>query len=338
MSATVHFSQSIENLTKALNKFHRSCPKIPKSCKNPFLKSKYADLSTILDIVQPVLNECELVVQQHPTSDYGLTTIISHTSGEWMSSEYRMQPLESVVEKANAQTGTAATKGITPQSIGSVITYQRRYALGAILALNIDDDNDGNPPDAAAQPEKPKKTTAELMAEAAAKVETPKAETNDTPTLEITQKQRELIGKLFDNLGITAEQQLEIIKKRGVQTLRSFTYEQAGTLIAGLEKKIRDRDAVADTTEANTLVGKTELNMNEPKTATAEQVTAIKSAISAWAKEQPGVDADFIARLQAAGFAKIADLSFNEARDLYAAIYEKNMAIFFDHALSKASA
>ena len=31
-----------------------------------------------------------------------------------------------------------------PQGAGSVITYQRRYALGAILGLNIDEDNDGN--------------------------------------------------------------------------------------------------------------------------------------------------------------------------------------------------
>jgi hypothetical protein len=31
-----------------------------------------------------------------------------------------------------------------PQGRGSVLTYQRRYALSAILLLNIDDDDDGN--------------------------------------------------------------------------------------------------------------------------------------------------------------------------------------------------
>ena len=31
-----------------------------------------------------------------------------------------------------------------PQGLGSAITYQRRYALGAILGLNIEDDDDGN--------------------------------------------------------------------------------------------------------------------------------------------------------------------------------------------------
>ena len=41
-----------------------------------------------------------------------------------------------------------------PQELGSVITYQRRYALGAILCLNIDEDDDGNK---ASEPPKEKK-------------------------------------------------------------------------------------------------------------------------------------------------------------------------------------
>ena len=32
----------------------------------------------------------------------------------------------------------------SPQDAGSVITYQRRYAIGAILCLNIDEDDDAN--------------------------------------------------------------------------------------------------------------------------------------------------------------------------------------------------
>jgi hypothetical protein len=31
-----------------------------------------------------------------------------------------------------------------PQQQGSRITYQRRYAIGAVLGLNIDEDDDGN--------------------------------------------------------------------------------------------------------------------------------------------------------------------------------------------------
>jgi hypothetical protein len=364
MSPAVQSSQSIAELTKALNRFHQVCPKIPKSCKNPFLKSKYADLSTILDIVQPVLNECELVVQQHPTSDYGLTTIVSHTSGEWMSSEYKMQPLESVVEKGNAATGGVAIKAITPQSIGSVITYQRRYALGAILALNIDDDNDGNPPEMMSPVNQaPKKTAAELMAEAAAKatasqpgveqVAVQAAPATSTATaqpsaptpgseLESTKGQRELIEKLFDQLNASPEDRLRIIKKRGVQTLRSFNFAQAGELIAALERKLKEMTAttsnLVDTSGAASDAGVHAVNGKNPGTATIEQVAQIKSELDQWEQAQLGVVADFIARLQSSGVAKIADLSFADASDLLGAIQMKNIAGFFERELAGASA
>jgi len=53
--------------------------------------------------------------------------MIIHTSGEWIKSSYEMKPTKN-----------------DPQGLGSAITYQRRYALGAVLSLNIDDDDDGN--------------------------------------------------------------------------------------------------------------------------------------------------------------------------------------------------
>jgi hypothetical protein len=39
-----------------------------------------------------------------------------------------------------------------PQSMGSAITYQRRYSLAALLNLNIDKDYDGNAASVAPQP------------------------------------------------------------------------------------------------------------------------------------------------------------------------------------------
>ena len=53
--------------------------------------------------------------------------MLMHTSGEWLAESYFMKPSKD-----------------DPQGAGSVITYQRRYALGAILGLNIDVDDDGN--------------------------------------------------------------------------------------------------------------------------------------------------------------------------------------------------
>ena len=50
-----------------------------------------------------------------------------HISGEWISEKFYMKPTK-----------------VDPQAYGSVITYQRRYALSAILGLNTDSDDDGN--------------------------------------------------------------------------------------------------------------------------------------------------------------------------------------------------
>ena len=120
-------SESIKNLAIALCKFSSLVVKIKKTETNPFFKSKYADLSGILDVIKEPLIECELSIVQFPKGKYGLETMIMHSSGEWMSGEYEMKPTKE-----------------DPQNAGSVITYQRRYALGAILGLNIDKDDDGN--------------------------------------------------------------------------------------------------------------------------------------------------------------------------------------------------
>lgn len=179
----IQVSPTIGKLTAALQKFQRSCPKIPKSSKNPFLNSRYADLATILDLIKEPLLDAELSVLQMPVGEFGLTTLLAHTSGEWICSTYHMQPLESVIDKATKE------KAITPQSLGSVITYQRRYAIGAILNLNIDDDNDAQPGNGqvnnAPEPTVKKLTARELMEQA--KVAAATAQTQTAPLIPSTQ-------------------------------------------------------------------------------------------------------------------------------------------------------
>jgi hypothetical protein len=120
-------SESIKNIAGALVKFQASVSKVAKEANNPFFKSKYASLANILDTIQKPLSECGLAISQFPDEN-ALTTIILHAdSGEWMESSYVMP-----VAKQN-----------DPQAMGSALTYARRYALGSILNLNIDDDDDG---------------------------------------------------------------------------------------------------------------------------------------------------------------------------------------------------
>ena len=120
-------STEIKNLATALNAFQGEVSKIAKTATNPFFKSKYASLSDILDVIREPLFNNGLSFVQFPKGKYGLETMLMHVSGEWVSESYEMEPTKK-----------------DPQGAGSVITYQRRYALGAILGLNIDVDYDGN--------------------------------------------------------------------------------------------------------------------------------------------------------------------------------------------------
>jgi len=112
----------------ALVKFNGLVKKVKKDSDNPFFKSKYAALPDILAAIHEPLIQSGLVINQFPTGNHGLTTILIHAeSGEYMMDTYTMTPSKN-----------------DPQGIGSCITYQRRYAVGAILSLNIDEDDDGN--------------------------------------------------------------------------------------------------------------------------------------------------------------------------------------------------
>lgn len=132
-------SESIQALAKALVTFHVKVDKVNKDSNNPFFKSKYASLSNILDVIDTPLNECGLSILQMPSGEHELTTILLHESGEYIGDTYRMTPTKN-----------------DPQGLGSAITYQRRYALGAILSLNIDEDDDGNGASSPPSEKKPK--------------------------------------------------------------------------------------------------------------------------------------------------------------------------------------
>lgn len=129
-------SEQVTTLTEALVNFHREVGKIKKESENPFLKSRYADLSAILDTINEPLTSNGLVITQWPEEGFKLTTRLSHTSGQWMQSTTDLSPVPEVSKLKNIEY-------ISPQAHGSAITYCRRYAQLAILNLNVSDD-DGN--------------------------------------------------------------------------------------------------------------------------------------------------------------------------------------------------
>ena len=118
-------SNSIQNLTQGLAKFHAMVGKISKDAKNPFFKSNYASLPHIITEISEPMEKAGLVIAQFPDGD-GLTTMLIHAdSGEYLSATYTLQ----VVRQND------------PQAQGSALSYARRYGLTSVLNLAISDDD-----------------------------------------------------------------------------------------------------------------------------------------------------------------------------------------------------
>lgn len=108
--------------TKLLE-FQKKIGIIKKDSKNPHFKNTYASLTQILSEVKPLLTECGLILIQ-PISLEGVgTTIIDFETGE---------KIETVI---------SLPTNLSPQQLGSAITYFRRYTLASLLSLEIDDDD-----------------------------------------------------------------------------------------------------------------------------------------------------------------------------------------------------
>jgi hypothetical protein len=109
---------------------------------------RYASLSSGLDIIRKVLGSQQIAVAQTTAIDrasgtVNLTTLLVHTSGEWISSDW---PVCQISETA------------APRRMGAALTYARRYALFTMVGIAGEDDldapdiaNDGPTEDRAAE-------------------------------------------------------------------------------------------------------------------------------------------------------------------------------------------
>lgn len=144
-------SETLAKLAPALVKAQKNMGAAMKDSKNPFFKSKYADLNAIIDASIPALNEQGIAVLQSPGLQDGasvINTILLHESGEFIAGQSRV-----VAKSSN-----------NPQDEGSATTYARRYGLQAMVTLKAEDD-DGEAAMGRKAPEAPKPVQ---------KVETPK--------------------------------------------------------------------------------------------------------------------------------------------------------------------
>lgn len=94
---------------------------------------KYATLDNVINMLKGVLPKYGLGFAQFPESingKDGVTTIVMHESGEYMSARYEMEATE--------MKGTNLT-----QQKGASITYTRRYSLCSVFGIPTEEDTDG---------------------------------------------------------------------------------------------------------------------------------------------------------------------------------------------------
>ena len=134
-------SESIATLAAALAKAQAEMINPEKSLvgtiRSPFPREpdrtfRYAPLSSGLDIVRKSLGQHEIATIQTTAIDkeaglLRLTTVLAHSSGEWISSEWPVCPIADVA---------------SAQRMGAALTYARRYALFTLVGIAGEDDLD----------------------------------------------------------------------------------------------------------------------------------------------------------------------------------------------------
>lgn len=122
-------SAELNSLFEALAKAQMEMEVAKLDASNPFFKSKYADLPSVVKASRPFLAKNGLAVLQRilPDSDgkQYLSTRLCHASGQWMESRMAINPPKNDI-----------------QTVGSHITYLRRYNYASITGVVASDEDD----------------------------------------------------------------------------------------------------------------------------------------------------------------------------------------------------
>lgn len=124
-------SDTITKIAPAFLMAQKTIKKATKGTENTYFKSKYADLTSVIEAVKGPLNDNEIAFMQFINGGYDgstpgirVETVLLHSSGEWLSEDFFMP-----IEKQTAQ------------AVGSAISYAKRYGLQSICGLPTEDDD-----------------------------------------------------------------------------------------------------------------------------------------------------------------------------------------------------
>ena len=96
---------------------------ISKDAKNPFYKSKYFDINSLIKQLQPLLKKHKLLLLQPIEEDMVVSKLICIDGTGGVISALKLPEIAD------------------PQKLGSCITYYRRYTLASLLGLQAVDDD-----------------------------------------------------------------------------------------------------------------------------------------------------------------------------------------------------
>ena len=190
------------SLSAALAKAPAAMGKALKQADNPHFRSKYADLSNVMDACLSALNANGLaMVHRHIWTEHGpaLETLLLHTSGESMSCAIPI-----IVGKNDMQ------------GLGSAITYARRYGAMCLTGIAPEDD-DGN---AAAASVKGRP------------VETGRTEAPPMENVPMTEEQFTEIRRLIDETGTDEDKLTAFFKMPMIEDFSAAQAERALTMLA----------------------------------------------------------------------------------------------------------
>ena len=155
--STLEFSAAITDICTALAEAQKAIKNAERDANNPFFESTYATLASVWDTAREPLTSNGLSVIQGSAASapdgqgnvtVRVTTMLLHKSGQWFRSTITLPVIAVRGKKKNDDGDNDAQRApgrVTPQAIGSAITYGRRYGLEAIAGVAAEaEDDDGN--------------------------------------------------------------------------------------------------------------------------------------------------------------------------------------------------
>lgn len=212
-----HKSTELNEIFTALAQAQGEIRVAVKDSANPFFKSKYANLQSVVESARPSLAKYALSVTQFvEQDDHGneyLCTMLCHKSGQWVLSRMRINPVKP-----------------DPQSLGSCITYLRRYMYASIVGVYDGfEDDDGN--DASIEHTSTKEHT---PASIPIKVEVRDIQQSLDGGDLVSEKQVKFISF---QIGQNRELLRDVLQKYGIQNIQSMKKSDAQHALAYIESQ-----------------------------------------------------------------------------------------------------